>query len=120
MGKRAAGIVPHQLNFCAGLRGTAAGPREAVFQTVRQAKARTVGDMHPGKGRKEALITHGVTPVQFGERGPDHLLQKGQRPGIQALMNRFRRHLHPLAQLRHFGRQLGKRGLSLTPVPEGH
>ncbi len=63
MGKRAAFILPHELNFRSRWGSIAACSRKGVAQTGGQLKARAVRDMHLGKGRKETLVPHIVDAV---------------------------------------------------------
>ena len=46
-------------------------PQEIPCQTLGQAKARTVGDMHPEEGGKNSLFTNRGSRVELGERGLD-------------------------------------------------
>ena len=119
MGEDTLFVLPHELDFCSRLCGTAASPRERVLQTIWEAKACAIRDVHPGKRRKEALVAHRGTGLYLGESSADHFLQKSESTFVHPLIQGFRRYRNLCTQLRGFRGSLRQSGLGVTPAPKG-
>src|SRR2546428_8774758 len=75
--------------------------------------------MHLGKVGKETVITGFVEGLYFCKSLTDHFLKKDKSTLMHSLMQRFRRHLERLSQLRHLRGQLRQRRCGITPDAEG-
>src|SRR5712691_7038615 len=71
--KRTAFILPHELNLGPGGGSAPPGPGKGFAQPGGQPKAGAVRQIHLGKGRKEALVTDGVSGVELGKGRLDQL-----------------------------------------------
>jgi len=77
------------------------------------------GEIHFGKADKEPSLAHFFYGLYFCKRLADHVLKKGKRALVHALIHRFRRYRQLLSPLRHFRRQLRERRVGITPDAEG-
>src|SRR5215204_7556800 len=86
-------VVPHQLNLGSSFTPTAARAGKFRLETLGPPKARTVGNLHAGEWRKEAVVTDRFPRVKLGKRGLQQIPQKRHCPRGHPLLQRFRRHL---------------------------
>ena len=105
-------IVPHRLQFRPGRRATAAGAGKLFGQTRRQPKPGTVGEIDLGELPEQLCLPAGGERLDLHQRLAEEVLEKGQRPAVHPLVNRFGRDLHLALQFWHLGRELGQRRFS--------
>ena len=89
-------IVPHGLDFGSGCRCAPPRAGEELVQTVGERKPCTISEIDLGKVGKQPVMADVFYGLDFGQRLPEHVLQKSQRTLVQALMDGFRRHLYLL------------------------
>jgi hypothetical protein len=99
-------VLPHQVKLRPRFAAAPARTGELPFETLGQPQARTVGPMHAGERGKKRLITPRVSRGEVGKGRLPPVLQKGHRPLVHPLRQRFGREVDRVLDLPGFGRQL--------------